>query len=198
MPVPRFAKRDVLEKRIRSVEREIREIEDEFYSGQDIDLENRLFLLKVKRDLTVRGIVMELHLALDDLLNVWIGSFLCRSRGRQLQRIWKRRRGLARGVDELIEGERSIGFRHKVVLLKAAGLLNNPLYKKLLELNRLRNRCSHSWLLDYVIRKGVKRGKPKKHLLEFRGRNLYQVAVMKDFIREYSTLYYHPYLRVYA
>ncbi|HEX4920458.1 MAG TPA: hypothetical protein VFV92_06930, partial [Candidatus Bathyarchaeia archaeon] len=60
---------------IRRLSREIKEIESTIY-GPTGDLYNQRFLLQLKRNHAIRGVVLELHLAIEDLLDGWLKSYL--------------------------------------------------------------------------------------------------------------------------
>jgi len=58
----------------------------------------------------------------------------------------------------------------------------------------MRNKCSHNWILNAVIRRGKRPRQLKPPLLQFRGKDLHKVAVLKELIAEFSTVY----LKLYA
>ena len=191
-------KKQAIEGRIKRVSTEIEEIESYFYGGTREDIETRLYLLQLKRENVIRSIVLELHLALEDLITSWLKSYLLNCRPRSLDRALRRRTILTRNVDDFLGGDAPIGFAKKLSLARLTGFVGGATYSKLRDLNKLRNRCSHNWLLNIVIRRGVKRRKSKKHLLEFRGLNLYEVGPFKEFTREFASLYYKLFSRLYA
>ena len=53
-------------------------------------------------------------------------------------------------MHELLEGERSIGFKNKLELARSIGLLSPTEYRSLSKLNVIRNRCSHNWGLNQL------------------------------------------------
>lgn len=75
--------------------------------------------------------------------------------------------------------------------------MNRPQRLQLEQLNRLRNKCSHNWLLNIKIRKGIKPSLPKRPLLDFRGGDLHTVSIMEKFIDQYTVIYLHLYMRIY-
>src|ERR1700722_5941090 len=55
---------------IRKTSKEIKALEDFFFGAHDgPDSENQLFLMKLKRDNLIRGIIIELHLSIEDLID---------------------------------------------------------------------------------------------------------------------------------
>jgi hypothetical protein len=58
----------------------------------------------------------------------------------------------------------------------------------------MRNTCSHNWILNGAVRRGKRPRQLKPPLLQFRGKDLHKVEVVKDFISEFSVVY----LRLYA
>lgn len=182
---------------IRRLRKEIQEIESTIY-GPTGDLYDQRFLLQLKRNHAIRGVVLELHLAIEDLLNGWLKSHFLAVSPRLLHGSSRNKSKIARTVDELLEGGGALGFEKKLNLLRAIGLIRKSVYDKLVELNRVRNKCSHNWELDAVIRKKAKKRVPKRRLLEYRGRNLFDIAVLKDFASEYGSMYYRLFMKVYA
>jgi hypothetical protein len=58
------------------------------------------------------------------------------------------------------------------------------------ELNTLRNKCSHNWLLKAPVRRGKRPKQKKPPLLLYRGRDLHNVDVLEEFLAEYDPIYY--------
>jgi len=98
----------------------------------------------------------------------------------------KRGQALAR----MLNGTGSLGFDMKINFAVVVGIITPRIREKLRELNRLRNRCSHNWLLDLPIRRGRKPHQPKLRLLNFRGRDLHNLEALKEFMSEFGHLYY--------
>ena len=59
----------------------------------------------------------------------------------------RRKTKSAQSLRRMLWGSGSIGFDMKLNFALALRLINGPTQKKLAELNRLRNKCSHNWLL---------------------------------------------------
>jgi len=170
-----------MNRKIQKLRREIAEIEDAFYGATDGDPENVYFFLKLKRDHALRGIILELHLSLEDLIAHAIRNKLLAGFSVRTPR--------THSMHELLEGERSIGFKNKLELARSIGLLSPTEYRSLSKLNAIRNRCSHNWGLNQFIRRKIRPAKKKRPLLEYEGRNLYKVDVYRDFIAHYGPLY---------
>jgi hypothetical protein len=177
-----------VETKIRRLTREIREI-DEFFYETDKDADRAFYagMLERKRDDMVRSVVLQLHTAIEDVLSSLI---ICRVLGIRIEERDKRARTKsAQALRRMLWGGGSIGFDMKLAFAVAFRLINGPTQKKLAELNRLRNKCSHSWLLNVPVRRGRRPEQKKLPLLLYKGRDLYRVEALEDFTREYSLLY---------
>jgi hypothetical protein len=175
-------------RKVNKLLQEIREIEATFYGEESTEnIEQRFSMLERKRDDVVRAVVLQLHTAIEDILDVSVKSRLLGVSARK--RHVKGRNVTSRALNELLKGGRALGFESKLRLLRGLGAVRRPTYKKLIELNQLRNKCSHNWLLNTHIRKGVQPRLPKRPLLQFRGRNLHNVKVLQDSVGEYGALY---------
>jgi hypothetical protein len=147
-----------LETKIKRLTREIARIDEVFY-GVNKNEERELYagMLERKRDDMVRSVVLQMHTAIEDLLNSCI---ICRTlnikprdRGRRI------RSKTGRALLSMLTGPRSIGFETKLTFAFVLGLFNSKTKERLLELNTLRNRCSHNWLLKAVLRRGNHQGR---------------------------------------
>lgn len=177
-----------LETKIRRLTREIRNIDDFFY-GTNKDTSRTLYagMLERKRDDMVRSAVLQLHTAIEDVLTSWI---TCRVLGIKIEEKEKRARTKsAQALRRMLSGSGSIGFDMKLNFAVALRLINGPTQKKLEELNQLRNKCSHNWLLKMPVRRGKRPKQKKLPLLLYKGHDLHRVKVLEDFIREYGLLY---------
>jgi hypothetical protein len=177
-----------VETKIRRLTREIRKI-DEFFYGPDKEASRGLYagMLERKRDDMVRSAVLQLHTAIEDVLTSLI---TCRVLGITMEEKNRRARTKsAQAVHRMLWGSGSIGFDMKLNFAVAFRLINGPTQKKLAELNRLRNKCSHNWLLKVPVRRGRRPKQKKPPLLLYKGRDLHRVEVLEDFTREYGPLY---------
>ena len=177
-----------VETRIRRLTREIERIDAVFYESEKArDRDLFAGMLERKRDDRVRSIVLQMHTAIEDILN---DLMRCRILGIPPdERHRKTRSKSARALHKLFVGGGSIGFERKLNLAIAIGLIKSKTQERLLDLNRLRNRCSHNWLLRAPLRRGRKPQEKKPPLLLYRGRDLHNVAALEEFTREYGILY---------
>jgi hypothetical protein len=65
-----------IERRNRALSKEIIEIDTMFYETSEKDPAQRYSMLERKRDDLVRGVVLQLHTSIEDLLNIWLKSHL--------------------------------------------------------------------------------------------------------------------------
>jgi hypothetical protein len=143
-------------------------------------------MLERKRDDIVRSAVLQLHTGIEDILNSWITSRMLGVRSEE--RKTKRNRS-ARALRQLLFGAGSLGFDMKLNLALALRLINFKTQKQLMELNTLRNKCSHNWLLKMPMRRGRRPRQKKPPLLLYRGRDLHNISVLREFTAEYGVLY---------
>lgn len=144
-------------------------------------------MLEHRLDDFVRAAVLQMHTAIENLLTGAIGNELLGVRPRQRKaksRAVRTVRG--RASVAFLEGPTSLGFAQKVRLASALGIVTTRVAKELEELNKIRNACSHHWLLNVRIRRNRRRHKPKPPLVSYHGRSLHQTAVFDDFLGEYS------------
>jgi hypothetical protein len=178
-----------IETKIRRLTREIAKINDVFYNVKET--EDRVLyagMLERKRDDMVRSAVLQMHTAIENLLNSCI---VCRALSiKPEDRTRRMRSKTARALLSMLEGPRSIGFEMKLNFAFVLGLLNSKTKDRLIELNTLRNRCSHNWLLKARLRRGKTPKQKKPPLLRYNGRDLHNVEAVEDFLAEYGTMYY--------
>lgn len=177
-----------VEATIRRLTHEIARI-DEFFYGVNKRSDRALYagMLERKRDDMVRSAVLQLHTAIEDVLTSWI---TCRVLGIGPGDRQRRTRGAAaQALRRMLSGGGSIGFEMKLNLSAALRLISGSTHTKLTELNRLRNKCSHNWLLKVPVRRGRRPRQKKPPLLLFKGRDLHRVEVLEDFAAEYGPLY---------
>lgn len=183
---------------IRRISREIQEIEEFAYQTKSMDLDSQQVLLEMKRDDIVRGFVLQMHTSIEDLLNEWLKCRLLGCSHEELRIVASKRRRASRNIGELLEGYYSVGFAAKLKLMLGLGMLRMPEYKKLVELNEIRNKCSHNWLLNVRVRKKTHPRAPKRPLLHFRGENLHKGEVLQKFAAEYGPLYVRLFKKIYV
>jgi hypothetical protein len=177
-----------VETKIRRLTREIKKIDEFFYETKK-HASRTLYagMLERKRDDMVRSAVLQLHTAIEDILTSWI---TCRVLGIRMEEQEKgARTKSAQALRRMLWGSGSIGFDMKLNFAVALRLINGRTQKKLAELNRLRNKCSHNWLLKVPVRRGRRPKQKKMPLLFYKGRDLHGLEALEDFTREYGLLY---------
>jgi hypothetical protein len=177
------------QRKIARLRREIERIDELFYGGGSDDSEIA-FQLERKRDAVVRSAVIQTHLEIEDLLTDWLTPRILGTRSKKQGR--RLRSKSARALHNVL---RDLGFEKKLNLAVVARLITSKTFERLAELNRLRNRCSHNWLLKVVVRRGKKPKEKKPPLLLYRGRDLHKVAVFDQFASEYGRLYVKLFLK---
>lgn len=176
------------EAKIRRLTAEIIAIERFFYGGE-ADGDRFLYagMLERKRDDLVRGVVLQLHTAIEDILNTAIA---CRVLDVNPEnRLQPMRSVRGRALQKMLAESGSLGFAMKLNFAVALGLMTTAIRDKLLELNTLRNKCSHNWLLNVKQRRGKRPDQKKPPLLRYQGRDLHNIAVLEKFAADYGTIY---------
>src|SRR5215813_10324838 len=133
------------QRKIARLKHETERIDAFFYtnSPDDVDL---AWTLELKRDGMVRAIVLQLHTSTEDLLNIRTINRILAGRGRR-----STRSNAARALRKLFYGAGSIGFDANLNLALAIGLIDLRTKERLVELNSLRNKCSHNWRLMFCV-----------------------------------------------
>lgn len=144
-------------------------------------------MLERKRDDVVRGAVLQLHTSIEDLLNLYVIGYVLRVSPQRRSRKLSSERGKA--LRKMLYGASSLGFDMKLNFALALGLLNSAAKAKLMELNTIRNKCSHNWLLKAPQRRNKRPAQKKPPLLLYEGRDLHTVTALKDFVGEFRAFY---------
>ena len=178
-----------VEARITRLTREIAEIDDVFYRlNETTDRVLYAGMLERKRDDMIRSAVLQMHTAIEDLLN---SQIICRILNvKPEDRARRMRSKSAQALRGMLVGPRSLGFEMKLNFAVVLGLVRTGTKDRLTELNTLRNKCSHNWLLKAPVRRGKRPKQKKPPLLLYRGRDLHNVDVLEEFLAEYSPIYY--------
>lgn len=170
--------------RLRRQIKKIDAIDTSFYGeADDTDVGDdfvSVWVLERKYDDRLRAIVLHLHTRIETHLNIRIMNRILGGQGRRTTR-----NNVARALQKLLYGRGSLGFDGKLNLAVAIGLMNSKTRGRLAELNGLRNKCSHHWLLNVPLRRGRKPKEKKPPLLIYRGRNLHKDDVLNEFLIEY-------------
>ena len=181
-----------VEAAIKRLTREIEEIDSFFYKTNEND-DRVLYagMLERKRDDMVRSAVLQTHTAIEDLLNSYITCYITGATRRHRSR----RSQSARALHKMLHGGGSLGFEMKLNFALALRLINGKTKERLVILNTLRNKCSHNWVLKAPVRYGKRPAQKKPPLLLYEGRDLHGVAVLHEFVREYSGIYLKLYIK---
>src|SRR6516162_6258965 len=101
-PMPRSSAREAYYKqKIRRLQKEISQIDAIVYDAPG-DAAERYWMLEHKRDDVVRGVVLQLHTAIEDLLDV--KSYLLGVPAEMRNKATRARRMTARAIDDLLTG----------------------------------------------------------------------------------------------
>ncbi|HUL35458.1 MAG TPA: hypothetical protein VL128_16345 [Candidatus Eisenbacteria bacterium] len=171
---------------------EVAQIHSLLYPVDDSDLKLKLFNARSRKEDAVRVTVLQMSLAIEHMLD---GLFRKRFVGHNPHSKKRKnpKRGRARELNDLLESGR-MGFEAKLKLARVLKVLTKKQQRRLEKLRALRNKCAHSWVLDVIHKKGRK-PRPTKRLLEFEGKNLFDLRVLEDFVWEYSRIYLKLYGR---
>jgi hypothetical protein len=181
-----------IETAIKRLTREIDDIDEFFYKANET--EDRLLyagMLERKRDDMVRSVVLQMHTAIEDLLNSYIIFQVTEASHRRPAS----RSQSTRALRKMLFGGGSLGFEMKLNLALALRLINTKTKDRPVVLNTLRNKCSHNWVLKVLVRHGKRPAQKKPSLLLYEARDLHSVAVLKDFVSEYSGIYLKLYIK---
>lgn len=177
-----------VETKITRLTHEIEEIDRFFYRGYEKE-DRSLFagMLERKRDDMVRSAVLQLHTAIEEILNSLVIRRILNAK--PYDKSSKMRTARAQALRKMLVGAGSLGFDMKLNFAVALGLVDAKTKDKLMDLNTLRNKCSHNWLLKESVRRGRRPRQKKPPLLLYQGRDLHKVTVLKDFAGEFGPIY---------
>jgi hypothetical protein len=181
-----------VQRRIDKTLAEVEQIHSLLYPMGDSDPRQNLYNARSRREDAVRVTVIQMSLAIEDILDGLFRRTLAGHNPHSKKREYTKQ-GLARELNDLLEGGR-MGFEAKLKLAGVLRLVTKKQQSRLDKLRILRNKCAHSWLLDTIHKKGRK-PRPTKRLLEFEGRDLFDMKVLEDFVWEYSRIYLRLYGR---
>jgi hypothetical protein len=155
-------------------------VADRLYNLHADDLELRLANLKNYRVELMRNFVLYTHLAIEDLLRELL-VFQLRNEPRVVT------------VKELKMAVADLRSRDLVDWCARLGVLTKRQYTHLLELNRVRNKCSHVWIVDEPIHRRDKRGRRQRQpVVVFGGRDLFAGEnFFDDFWPTYGRIFHH-------
>lgn len=178
-----------IEKSIRRSKRELDALDKFLYGRHEAD-DRHLYAgtLQQKKTDVVRATVLHMHTAIENIITQGLFEAILGAEYGKAYKKLRSQRGQA--LARMLEGAGSLGFDMKLNFAVIVGIIQPKMREKLRELNTLRNRCSHNWLLDVPIRRKRKPSQPKLMLLNFRGRSLYKVETLEEFMAEFGHLYY--------
>lgn len=171
-----------VEAAIKRLSREIEQMDELFYPEDTEERHLYAGMLERKRDDLVRGFVIQIHTAIEDILDQLI-TFAITGSTRSHRRL---RSQSARTLRGLLTGGESIGFHRKLSLALALRIITKSTKDRLHVLNNLRNKCSHNWILKIPVRYGKRPAQKKPPLLTYEGRDLHNIDALKDFLKEYG------------
>ena len=174
-----------IEAAIKRLTREIEQIDNFFYPVDTKERHLYAGTLERKRDDIVRGIVLQIHTSIEDLLDQHI-TFAVTGSTRSHRRL---RSQSARALRTILTGGESIGFHRKLFLALSLRVITKKTKDQRHVLNNLRNKCSHNWLLKVPVRHGRRPAQKKLPLLAYEGRDLHGVAAFEDFVTEFTGIY---------
>lgn len=184
-----------VERKIRRLSREIAEIDRRFYDAGINDRDRTLHagMLERRRDDIVRSIVLQLHTAMEDLLNSMIVCRLLDAKPQTRKKKMRTSRGKA--LDKALHGGGSIGFGMKVNLALTLGIIRSSAARDLSDLNTLRNKCSHNWLLAQPVRRGRRPAQRKPPILHYKGGDLHKLPSLNLLLETVGPLYWRLFQR---
>lgn len=181
-----------VETAIKRLSREIEQMDDLFYPENTEERYLYAGMLERKRDDLVRGFVIQIHTAIEDILDQLI-TFAITGSTRSHRRL---RSQSAKALRGLLIGSESIGFHRKLSLALALRVITKSTKDRLHVLNNLRNKCSHNWILKIPVRYGKRPAQKKPPLLTYEGRDLHTIDALDAFVREYGAgIYLKLYLK---
>ena len=171
-----------VEASIKRLSREIEQMDELFYPENTEERYLYAGMLERKRDDLVRGFVIQIHTAIEDILDQLI-TFAVTGSTRSHRRL---RSQSARALHGLLTGGESIGFHSKLSLALALRIITKNTKARLHVLNNLRNKCSHNWILKTPVRYGKRPAQKKPPLLTYEGRDLHGIDALGAFVKEYG------------
>jgi hypothetical protein len=175
---------DRTQRKINRILKDIDAIHSLVHPLDDTDMRTNLLNARSRREDAVRVVVLQLSLANEDLLDSLFRKVLV---GHEPRKARERNRKSASVLDELLEGGR-LNFESKIRLARVLRITTKRQDSQLHQLRGLRNRCAHRWMLD-VVHKRTNAARPSRRTLEYEGRNLFDLKVLRDFFWVQSRVY---------
>lgn len=175
--------------KIRRLEKEILDLDELFYRAEAThDLDQHASMLERKRDDVIRAAVLQMHTAIEDVINSLIAHRIMNAESRTRKAKLRSTRGKA--LAAMLFGGGSLGFEMKLNLAVVHRVITTRVRDRLLILNKLRNKCSHNWLIKMPVRQGRRPRQKKRPLLFYGEGDLHRPEVLREFLGEYGPLYY--------
>jgi len=173
--------RNVFLRKSERLKAEIGRLAECLYNTNAKDVELRYENLKTYRVEVQRSFVLYVHLAIEELLRELLSAFL---------RKWNRRLR-KKEVKTAVDGLRSSDLVRWCGRLR---LVRPQEYKRLVELNGIRNACVHNWLLETPRFTGKRDGPPPRRLrtatVTYAGKNLLDEKILlHEFCPRYGRIY---------
>jgi hypothetical protein len=174
---------DAILRKAKRLSEEIKRVRDALYNTAAKDPELRFENLKTYRVEMFRGFVLYMHLAIEDILKDFLIDFL-------------RRQRMAFKVQELKKLVGNMRSAEIVAWCYRLKLITTSQHGRLGELNRIRNACSHNWLLDVpkyrtiLDRSTRTKRRTRTPVVRFNNKNLFTWRTFSDeFLPVYGRLY---------
>jgi hypothetical protein len=135
-----------LEQAIKRLNKEIDEIGAAIYAPSDKEPVRVAAMLERKRDDIVRSAVLQLHTKIEDLLTSLMLYCALGVTDKKLKHRLSSERGKA--FRRMLYDRESLGFDTKLNFAVGLRLISPTGRKQLMELNTMRNKCSHNWILN--------------------------------------------------
>ena len=181
-----------VEREIKKALQDVEKIQSFLHPLSDPDPKQNLFQARSRREDAVRTTVLHMSLAIEDLLDSLFWRALAGHDPNSRKRRSKKE-GIPRELDDLLSSGR-MGFESKIKLARILRIVTKEQSSRLDALRTLRNRCAHRWVLN-VIRKRGNKNRGTKRLLEYEGRNLFELNVLEEFMKVYSGIYLKMFLK---
>ena len=172
---------------------EIEQINNSIYGTEESEPMLVAAMLERKRDDIVRSAVLQLHTKIEDLLTRTM--LLCALNITDKKLKHRLSSDKAKAFRRMLYDQKALGFDMKLNWAVGLGLLTPAGRGKLMELNTMRNKCSHNWVLNRAVRRGKRPQQLKPPLLLWRGKDLHKVPVIEEFVNEFTGVYLRMYAR---
>ncbi|MGH9715704.1 MAG: hypothetical protein ACRD4R_03100 [Candidatus Acidiferrales bacterium] len=150
------------------------------------DPRQKLFMARSRKEDAVRLTILQIALSIEDMIDCLFWRSLAGHDPDSKKRKSKKK-GIPHQLDELLTSGR-LRFEAKLKLARILGIITKKQHRQMEVLNVLRNKCAHNWMLDVARIRGT-RIRPAKRLLEYEGKNLFDLEALQDFMHIYGRIY---------